>query len=232
MLYIMLNIDKDSIKVYNQSIFPAITFSVIDSQLEEDTIPIRIDGIVLSMDWRYISEITELPDIQVRDNPMVDGRMVTYASKARPIIDVSASAKTKNENNSGIKSFNTYKSELVFILNDKILEHIEHMRQQHKDKDIILYLIFKICYLKHSIKLRNYSMKPMENDNKMTNTFENNPLEYKDTDTVSKILVKENNKNDANGLIFYIVDQFRRQIIIPSNEWTKNFQLQLENQCS
>lgn len=228
----MLNIDKDSIKVYNQSIFPAITFSVIDSQLEEDTIPIRIDGIVLSMDWRYISEITELPDIQVRDNPMIDGRMVTYASKARPIIDVSASAETKNENDSGIKSFNTYKFELVFILNDKILEHIEHMRQQHKNKDIILYLIFKICYLKHSIKLRNYSMKLMESDNKMTNTFENNPLEYKDTDTVSKILVKENNKNDANGLIFYLVDQFRRQIIIPSNEWTNNFQPQLENQCS
>ena len=227
----MLNIDKDSIKVYNQSLFPAITFSVIDSQLEEDTIPIRIDGIVLSMDWRYISEITELPDIQVRDNPMVDGRIVTYASKARPIIDVSASAKTKNQNDSDIKSFNTYKSELIFILNDKILEHIEHMRQQHKDKDIILYLIFKICYLKHSIKLRNYSMKLMENDNKMTNTFENNPLEYKDTDTVSKILVKENNKNDANGLIFYLVDQFRRQIIIPSNEWTNNFQPQLESQC-
>jgi hypothetical protein len=33
-------------------------------------------------------------------------------------------------------------------------------------------------------------------------------------------------------LIFYLVDQFRRQIIIPSNEWTNNFQLQLENQCS
>lgn len=227
----MLNIDKDSIKVYNQSLFPAITFSVIDRQLEEDTIPIRIDGIVLSMDWRYISEITELPDIQVRDNPMVDGRIVTYASKARPIIDVSASAKTKNENDSDIKLFNTYKSELIFILNDKILEHIEHMRQQHKDKDIILYLIFKICYLKHSIKLGNYSMKLMENDNKMTNTFENNPLEYKDTDNVSKILVKENNKNDANGLIFYLVDQFRRQIIIPSNEWTNNFQPQLESQC-
>jgi hypothetical protein len=227
----MLNIDKDSIKVYNQSLFPAITFSVIDSQLEEDTIPIRIDGIVLIMDWRYISEITELPDIQVRDNPMVDGRIVTYASKARPIIDVSASAKTKNDNDSDIKSFNTYKSELIFILNDKILEHIEHMRQQHKDKDIILYLIFKICYLKHSIKLRNYSMKLMENDNKMTNTFENNLLEYKDTETVSKILVKENNKNDANGLILYLVDQFRRQIIIPSNEWTNNFQPQLESQC-
>ena len=75
-------------------------------------------------------------------------------------------------------------------------------------------------------------MKLMENDNKMTNTFENNPLEYKDTDTVSKILVKEDNKNDANGLILYLVDQFRRQIIISSNEWTNNFQLQLENQCS
>ena len=60
------------------------------------------------MDWRYISEITELPDIQVRDNPMVNGRIVTYASKARSVIDVSASAKTKNEYDSDIKSFNTY----------------------------------------------------------------------------------------------------------------------------
>jgi hypothetical protein len=105
------------------------------------------------------------------------------------------------------------------------------MRQQHKNKDIKLYLIFKICYLKHSIKLRNYSMKLMENDNKMINTFENNLLEYKDTDTVSKILVKENIRMML-WLIFYLVDQFRRQIIIPSNEWTNNFQLQLENQCS
>ena len=231
----MLNIDKDSIKVYNQSLFPAITFSVIDSQIEEDTIPIRIDGIVLSMDWRYISEITELPDIQVRDNPMVDGRMVTYTSKARPVIDISAYAKTNNENDSDIsasKSFNTYKSELIFILNDKVLEHIEHMRQQHKNKDIILYLIFKICYLKHSIKLRNYTMNLTENDNKMTNTSENNPSEHQDTNTVSKILVKENKKNDADGLIFYLVDQFRRQIIISSNEWTNKFQPRLENQCS
>ena len=35
---------------------------------------------------------------------------------------------------------------------------------------------------------------------KDTNTFENHPLEYKEIDTVLKILVKENNKNDANGL--------------------------------
>ena len=48
----MLNIDKYSIKVYKQSIFPAITFAVTDNQLEEDAIPIRIDGIVLSLDWK------------------------------------------------------------------------------------------------------------------------------------------------------------------------------------
>jgi hypothetical protein len=47
----MLNIDKYSIKVYKQSIFPAISFAVTDNQLEEDAIPSQnIDGIVLSLD--------------------------------------------------------------------------------------------------------------------------------------------------------------------------------------
>ncbi|HMG38571.1 MAG TPA: hypothetical protein VK566_05280, partial [Nitrososphaeraceae archaeon] len=77
----MFNIDKDSIKVYKQSLFPAISFAVTDIQLE-DTIPLRIEGIVLSMDWKYIANILELPDIQVRDNPLVDGRMITYGSAA------------------------------------------------------------------------------------------------------------------------------------------------------
>jgi hypothetical protein len=75
-------------------------------------------------------------------------------------------------------------------------------------------------------------MNLTENDNKMTNSSENNPLEHQETSTVSKILVKENKKNDADGLIFYLVDQFRRQIIITSNEWTNKFQPRLENQCS
>ena len=30
----------------------AITFAITDNQLEEDAIPIRIDGIVLSLDWK------------------------------------------------------------------------------------------------------------------------------------------------------------------------------------
>lgn len=194
----MLNIDKDSIKVYGQSIFPAIAFTITDSQLEEDTIPIRIDGIVLSMDWRYIANITELPDAQVRNNTTVDGRMVTYAS----------------------------------TVSDKVLEHIEHLRQQHKNKDIVLYLIFKVCYLKHSINLGNYAMKSIENDNNVIRILDNNPLECEDNNsnnTNPQILVKENKKNNDDGLIFYLVDQFRRQIMIPSNEWTNNFQARLGN---
>lgn len=193
----MLNIDKDSIKVYGQSIFPAIAFTITDSQLE-DTIPIRIDGIVLSMDWRYIANITELPDAQVRNNTTVDGRMVTYAS----------------------------------TVSDKVLEHIEHLRQQHKNKDIVLYLIFKVCYLKHSINLGNYAMKSIENDNNVIRILDNNPLECEDNNsnnTNPQILVKENKKNNDDGLIFYLVDQFRRQIMIPSNEWTNNFQARLGN---
>jgi hypothetical protein len=222
----MLNIDKDSIKVFKQIIFPAITFAVTDNQLEEDAIPIRIDGIVLSMGWKYIANFIELPDVQVRDNPLVDGRMVTYTSTVRPVSGVSA--ETQNDDNSKTKrSFKTYKTEFVFILNDKILEHIEHLRQQQKNKDMILYLIFKLAYLKHSIKSGNYPIKFTETNNNMTRISDGNPEGgINRNNSVQKILVKQY-KNDDDGLIFYIVDQFRRQITIPSNEWTDNFLSQL-----
>ena len=75
----------------------AITFTVTDNQREEDTIPIRIDRIVLSSDWKYIANLLELPDIEVRDNPLVDGRIVTYTSKVRLVIDISAA--TQKESN-------------------------------------------------------------------------------------------------------------------------------------
>lgn len=229
----MLNIDKDSLKVYKQSIFPAITFTVTDNQLEEDTIPIRIDGIVLSSDWKYIANLVELPAVEVRDDPLVDGRMVTYTSTVRPVTDVSVA--TQRETNINLSkttmSYKTYKSELAFTLNDKILEHIEHLRQRHRDKDMVLYLIFKLSYIRHSIKLGNYRVKIAANDTNIARFLDNNSLDgdTNSNNSVQRILVKENKKNNDNGLIFYIVDQFRRQIIIPSNKWTDNFQSQLGN---
>jgi hypothetical protein len=215
----MFNIDKDSIKVYKQSLFPAISFAVTDIQLE-DTIPLRIEGIVLSMDWKYVANILELPDIQVRDNPLVDGRMITYGSAARPVNYASVSETEK--------SFKTYKSELVFTLNNKVLEHIEHLREQQKHKDTVLYLIFKSAYIKHSIKLKGYPRKYAGNDNR-GGFLDNSNSSDVDTNSssVQKILVKEDKNNDADGLIFHIVDQFRRQITIPSSEWTDNFRSQL-----
>jgi hypothetical protein len=227
----MLNIDIDSLKVYKQSIFPAITFTITDKQLEEDTIPIRIDGIVLSSDWKYIANLVELPDVEVRDDPLVDGRMVTYTSTVRPVTDVSVA--TQRETNINLSKttmrFKTYKSELAFTLNDKILEHIEHLRQRHRNKDMVLYLIFKLSYIRHSIKLGNYPMKISANDNNTARILDNNSRDgdTSSNNSVQRILVKENKKNNDNGLIFYIVDQFRRQIIIPSNKWTDNFQSQL-----
>ena len=161
----MLNIHKDSIKVYKQSIFPAISFTVSDNRLEEDTIPVRIDGIVLSMDWKHIANIVQLPDNQVRNNPMVDGRIVTHGSKVKPRI---ISAVTDNSNNPAAskikKSFKTYTCELLFTLNNRVLEHIERLRQEEKNNDVILYFIFRVSYLKHSIKLGAYATKSIENN--------------------------------------------------------------------
>jgi hypothetical protein len=74
-------------------------------------------------------------------------------------------------------------------------------------------------------------MKRAANDNNIARISDNNSLDGDNNSNYSfqRILVKENKKNNDNGLIFYVVDQFRRQIIIPSNKWTDNFQLQLGN---
>jgi hypothetical protein len=124
----MLNIDKDSIKVYKQN-------------------------------------IVELPDAQVRNNPMVDGRLITHASNVTP---VNVSALTDNSNSSTAskikKSFKTYTCELLFTLDNRVLEHIGHLRQQQKNNDVILYFIFRVSYLKHSIKLGAYATKSIENN--------------------------------------------------------------------
>lgn len=217
----MLNIDKDSIKVYRESVIPAITFAVTDNRVEEDTIIVRIDGIVLSIDWKYIANIEELPDAQVRNNPTVDGRLITHASKVIPVV---APADNNNPITSKIKSFKTFKCDLVFTLNDKVLEHVEHLRQLQKDNDVLLYIILRVSYLKHSIKLGAYATKSIENDNNII-MISDIPTKYDNSNINLKILV--NADKDENRLLLYTLDEFRRQIIIPSDEWTNNFRLQL-----
>jgi len=89
-------------------------------------------------------------------------------------------------------------------------------------------MIFKSAYIKHSIKLKGYPRKYAGNDNR-GGFLDNSNSSDVDTNSssVQKILVKEDKNNDADGLIFHIVDQFRRQITIPSSEWTDNFRSQL-----
>jgi hypothetical protein len=68
-------------------------------------------------------------------------------------------------------------------------------------------------------------MKRAANDNNIARISDNNSLNggTNSNNSVQRILVKKNKKNHDNGLIFYIVDQSRRQIIKPSDKWTDNF---------
>ena len=217
----MLNIDKGSIKVYKESVIPAITFAVTDNQVEEDTIIVRVDGIVLSIDWKYIANIEELPDAQVRNNPTVDGRLITHVSKVMPVL---ASADNNNPTSSKIKPFKAFKCDLVFTLNDKVLEHVEHLRQLQKNNDVVLYVIFRVSYIKHCIKFGAYATKSIENDDNII-MISHIPRKYDNNNINLKILV--NADNDENRLLLYTLDEFRRQIIIPSDEWANIFREQL-----
>jgi hypothetical protein len=47
----------------------------------------------------------------------------------------------------------------------------------NKNKDTILYLIFKLSYLKHSITFRSYPIKLAENNNNVARILDDNLLE-------------------------------------------------------
>jgi hypothetical protein len=54
-----------------------------------------------------------------------------------------------------------------------------------------------------------------------------NPTKYKNDNNANNINLKilVNGDRDDNRLVFYIVDEFRRQIIISADEWTSNFKV-------
>ena len=104
-----MNIEPGSIKVYKDSIIPAISFTVSDS-LENDTILYKVDGIVLSADWKYIANIIELPDIQVRNYPTVDGRLRKQVIKVTSI-----SNEKDDDDNNNKKSITKTPSNVPFI---------------------------------------------------------------------------------------------------------------------
>jgi len=205
----MMNIDHKSIKVYKESVIPSINFTVSEN-LEDDIILLKVEGIVLGADWKYIASIVELPDIKIRGYPTtIDGRLITQASKA---ISIMTDNNDNNKNNllSITKPLRLVRQEFLFTLNKKIFDHIEELRQKSKNNDVILYFVFRASYVKHSLKLSTYITKTLQENYKAD----------------PKILGTEDKEN---RVLFHIVDEFRRQVVIPSNEWINNFQEQLSN---
>ena len=56
----MVVILDDSVKVYQESIVPAIKLKITEPGTD-DIITLKISGVVFSDDWKYISSLTELP---------------------------------------------------------------------------------------------------------------------------------------------------------------------------
>jgi hypothetical protein len=213
----MMNIETESIKVYKDSVIPAISFTVSDS-LENDTILYKVDGIVLSADWKYIANIIELPDIQVRNYPTVDGRLRKQVSKVISISNENDDDDNNNNKKSITKTPRVEKRELMFTLNKHIIDHMEKLRQRSKNNDVIIYFVLQVSYLQHLLKLGLYSSKFIEDG---SNIIVLSDVLTEHDNINLRILV---NGDKENRLLFYMVDEFRRQVIIPSNKWDNSFQ--------
>jgi hypothetical protein len=106
----------------------------------------------------------------------------------------------------------------MFTLNKHIIDHIEKLQQRSKNNDVILYFVFQVSYLQHLLKLGLYSSKFIEDGSKIIVLSD---VRTEPDNINLRILV---NGDKENRLLFYMVDEFRRQVLIPSDEWDNSFQ--------
>lgn len=128
----MVEIVHDTVKVFSESIIPAIQLEIIE-ELDDDTILLKVEGFVLTEDQKYITNIVE---------STFDSAGHSYISKT-------------NEVDKGIGKTKS-KRKIMFTLDKKALDHLEEQRQKSKNKDVVLELLLNLAYLKHSAKLGKF----------------------------------------------------------------------------
>jgi hypothetical protein len=133
----LMQIVKESMTIYPESTLPAIRLRVADD-VEQDTVPLKIEGCVYAEDEKYIGNLVELPPLEIRSN------LRTNQRQERILVSRATELTTP------IPGHTNYEHELMFSLDKKSIDHVEEMRHKAKNKNVTLYFTFKSTYLMHS----------------------------------------------------------------------------------
>jgi len=150
-LALVVEIVPDSVKVFSDSIIPAIQLEMLE-ELENDTILLKVDGFVLGEDQKYIANIVESTFVSQG-----------YSSRSKA-----------NEVDKGIIDRIRHKRKIMFTLDKKALDHLEDLRQKSKNKDMVFELLLNLTYLRHSAKLGKFFEFWYQGANMVASTFQVN----------------------------------------------------------
>jgi hypothetical protein len=145
-----LTIERDSLKVYTQSVQPALKIK-INFDFQDDTIPVLLDCQAYTDDMKFISNLVEVPKERFfgsegsysEPSPQPSNERDTmYLRRYDDDRDFTTIHKTKD---------------LMFICDEKILDYIEDLREKNANKDVILKFHLNVRLIKHGLRLREYN---------------------------------------------------------------------------
>jgi hypothetical protein len=128
----MVEIIQDSVVPNTRSVVPSISLT-IKQTIYNDAL-LRLDGVVLSEDDKYLSTLVPLAI-----NPPQSSIGVRYLG------DYS------------MQNQMTYTIDLMFVLDRKALDYVEEVRQKNKKRDVVLKFVFNWSTLSHNLKVGRYN---------------------------------------------------------------------------
>jgi hypothetical protein len=110
-----------------------------------------------------------------------------------------------------------HRRKIMFALDKKAIDHLEDLRQQSRNKDMVLNLILNLTFLKHSAKLGRFFEFPYSG----ANLVASHSYQVNRGDNNLKILVNDD-PNDT--LLSYRTVSVPTRLIIKASDWINDFQ--------
>jgi hypothetical protein len=204
-------IDRDSPKVFEQSITPAIQVT-LRYRLSQEMVPVNINGSVYTDDNKFISVLTELPPVDTRDR-------IYGGEEMEPSTILSRLGTESNE----LVQYQPI--DLIFTLNKKALDYVEERRYMTNRKDVTFRFHLKFTMLRTSIRAGPFKSHNLEQNKLAVILSSGNSTTESDLDF--NILVSPHNTKHHDSLLTSRVIHKNTSITIPSSTWVNDFQEKL-----
>jgi hypothetical protein len=200
-----LDIDRDSLKVFEQSVLPAIEVAV-HYRLSEAMISVSINGSVCTDDNKFISVLTEAPPSRGGEGMEPSTVLSRLGTESNQLVQYQP-------------------IHFIFTLDKKALDYVEERRYMNNRKDVTFRFYLKFTMLGTTIKAGLFKSHNLEQNKRAVILSSDNPTIENDLDF--NILVSPHSTNHYDTLLTSRVISKDIYITIPSSTWVNDFQEKL-----